>query len=105
MRKALLIFATTLFLTSCGREPKNVSEGRELYQLYFQKILRDPESLKIYGEKYEVDADGIKVSWTIDYGAKNGYGAMDRATKEFMTIGDMLFVGDHHISKETLQEQ
>jgi len=105
MIKALLILFATVLLAACDSEPKNVSEGRELYQLYFQKTLRDPESLKIYSEKYEVDADGIKVSWTIDYGAKNGYGAMDRATQEFMTIGNMLFVDNHYISKERLQEQ
>lgn len=104
MRKAILLLMTTVLLAACDSEPKNVSEGRELYQLYFQKTLRDPESLKIYSEKYEVDGDGIKVSWTIDYGAKNGYGAMDRETKEFMTIGDMLFVDNHYISKERLQQ-
>lgn len=104
MRKSLFILLATMLLTACNSEPKCVSEGRELYQLYFQKTLRDPESLKIHSEKYEVDGDGIKVSWTIDYGAKNGYGAMDRATKKFMTIGDMLFVDNHYISKERLQQ-
>lgn len=103
MRKVLLILFATAFLASCDKEPKNVSNGRELYQLYFQKTLRDPESLKIYSEKYSIGDDGIKVSWTIDYGAKNGFGAMDRATKEFMTIGDMLFVDDHFIRKDKLQ--
>lgn len=104
MRKAILFLMTTVFLTACNKEPKCVSEGRELYQLYFQKTLRDPESLKIYSEKYEVDEKGIEVSWTIDYGAKNGFGAMDRATKELMTIGDMLFIDNHYISKERLQQ-
>jgi len=104
MRKALLILFATVAMAACNNEPKAVSDGRELYKLYFQKTLRDPESLKIYNEKYEVDGKGIEVSWTIDYGAKNGYGAMDRATKEFTTIGDMLFVDNHYISKESLQQ-
>lgn len=104
MKKVLLLLLATAFLAACNNEPKAVSEGRELYQLYFKKILRDPKSLKIYNEKYEVHNDGIKVRWTIDYGAKNGYGAMDRATEEFTTIGDMLFVGEHYISKEELQQ-
>ena len=105
MKKALLLLFATVVMSACNNEPKAVSEGRELYRLYFQKTLLDPESLKIYSEKYDVDGDGIKVSWTIDYGAKNGYGAMDRETKEFTTIGDVLFVGEHCISKKLLLQQ
>lgn len=104
MRKSLMILAATTLLTACSKEPKSVVEGRELYQLYFQKTLRDPASLKIYSEKYEINDKGTEISWTIDYGAKNGYGAMDRATKEFKTIGDILFVDKHFINKEHLQE-
>ena len=104
MRKTLMILAATAFLTACNKEPKSVVEGRELYKLYLQKTLRDPASLKIYDEKYKINDKGTEVSWTIDYGAKNGFGAMDRATKEITTIGDMLFVDSHCISKERLQK-
>ena len=103
MKKVLLIIFATALLTACNSEPKSVVEGRELYQLYFNKTLRDPASFKVYSEKYEISDDGLSVEWTIDYGAKNGYGAMDRATVTVKTIGDMLFIDNHYISKDRLQ--
>lgn len=104
MRKALLTLFATVLLTACDSEPRSVVEGRELYQLYLQKMLRDPESLKIHSEQYDVDDGGVKVNWTIDYGANNGYGAMGRSTQEFTTIGDILFVDNHCFSKKQLQQ-
>lgn len=75
---------------SCSFEAKSVTEGRELYELYFKKTLKDPESLKIYEEKY-VNL-GYYVEWTIDYGAKNSLGGMVRETIKIETYTEKVVV-------------
>lgn len=81
MKKIFLLLIICI-LTSCGND--SVSNGRELYKRYFNKVLKDPSSLVIYDEKYHDDGTG-NVTWTIDYGAKNSFGAMDRKTIELYT--------------------
>lgn len=76
----------TLFC-SCGQS--DVYQGRKVYKAYFQKHLKDPESFKVYEEKYEV-LDEHTVRWTLDYGAKNSWGAMERETVTFETCFSML---------------
>jgi len=81
-------FATLFMLNACGkREPAEVSDGRTACIAYLKKILRDPESLVIYSEKYEKPADGGGIEWYLDCGAKNGHGGMDRFDKHITTIG------------------
>lgn len=75
---------------SCSFEAKGVTRGREFYELYFKKILKDPESLKIYEEKY-VNL-GYYVEWTIDYGAKNSLGGMVRETIKIETYTEKVVV-------------
>lgn len=75
---------STLFLLSC--EPSPVREGRKVYKAYFRKNLIDPESFKVYGEKYEITND-VRVEWTLDYGAKNRGGGMNRHEIKFTTVG------------------
>lgn len=92
MKKILYIFIA-LILVACNAEPTHVKNGRKIYEAYFQKYLKDPSSFKVYDEKYT--ADGARVNWTLDYGAKNGWGAMDRETVTFETIGSMIFINGH----------
>lgn len=75
---------------SCRFEAKSVTEGRELYKLYFRKTLKDPESLKIYKEEYV--NFGISILWTIDYGARNSLGGMIRETVKIETYTDKVVV-------------
>ena len=93
---------TTVILTACG-EPRSVREGRAIYKAYFQKYLKDPESFKVYSEKYEVREGGQTVKWTLDYGAKNGWGSMDRETVEFETIYDLIYINGHCYNKRDLK--
>ncbi len=83
MRKVLLAIAAVFIL--CGCEPSDVRQGRELYMLYFEKTFKDPSSIKIYSEKYEID--GSRVYWTLDVGGKNSYGGIVRKTMKIETIG------------------
>ena len=68
MKKLLLLLFFTISITSC--DPSPVDVGREAYEAYFKSTLKDPESFKVYSEKYEVESNGMTVHWTIDYGAK-----------------------------------
>lgn len=96
--KSVFIMFVCLFvvsiLSSC--EQTSVKQGRDLYKAYFHKMLKDPNSFVVYDEKYEVSPDSkYKVEWTLDYGAKNGWGAMDREVVEFTTVGDNLISFKH----------
>ena len=87
------IFSISLLaLALCGCEPSSVKEGRELYMMYFEKISKDPSSIKIYSEKYEID--GSTVRWTLDVGGKNSYGGMMRKTMKIETIGKAMLKND-----------
>lgn len=78
---------------SCSFEAEIITEGRELYKLYFKKTLKDPESLKIYEEKYS--NSGYYVTWTINYGARNSMGGMTRETIKIETYTDKVVVDGH----------
>lgn len=96
MKKILFYLAGLVIMMSaisCSFEAKSVTEGREFYQLYFKKTLKDPESLKIYDEKYVNLGD--YVLWTIDYGAKNSLGGMIRETIEIETYTRKIVVDGH----------
>lgn len=77
----LVSFIILLSITSC--EASYVTESRELYELYFKKTLKDPESFKLYDEKY-INL-GNCVEWTLDYGARNSLGGMIRETIKIRT--------------------
>lgn len=83
MKKILILITLTVLLCAC--EASEVSNGRKTYKEYFQKTLKDPNSLIIYSEKYEETIYGI--TWTLDVGAKNSYGAMIRINYVIQTIG------------------
>lgn len=100
MRRLLIVFALSMFVAlfaSC--EKSVVRQGRKTYKEYFKQVLKDPSSLKVYSEKYEMDGERA-VKWTLDIGAKNSYGAMVRSTYEIETIGDRpsLWVNGEHYS-------
>lgn len=84
MKKLLILLALSTLFCSC--EPAAVKNGRKLYKDYFNYILKDPSSLIIYKEDYQVVKE-VGVKWKVDYGAKNSFGAMNRETIEFETIG------------------
>lgn len=85
MKKILVLMTLTLAILLCSCEASEVSNGRKTYKEYFQKTLKDPNSLIIYSEKYEKTIYGI--TWTLDVGAKNSYGAMIRINYVIETIG------------------
>lgn len=102
MKKILFYLAGLVIMMStisCSFEAEKITEGRELYKLYFKKTLRDPESLKIYDEKYANLGD--YVIWTIDYGAKNSLGGMIRETIEIRTYTRKIVVdGREYLVKD-----
>lgn len=71
-----------------------------MYEAYFNKILKDPSSLKIYNESYTVD--GVSVKWIIDYGAKNSFGTMDRQTVKIETNPSMLEINGNLYTRKEL---
>lgn len=87
---------------SCSLEGNKVAEGRELYKLYFKKVLKDPESLKIYEEEYA--NLGNYVIWTIDYGARNSLGGMVRETIEIETYTEKVVVDGHEYLVKDLKK-
>lgn len=97
MNKTLLIIVSALLLCSC--EPSSVRQGRKLYEKYYKSILKDPESFKVYNEKY-TRSGRYEVDWTIDYGARNSYGGMVRKTAHIKTVGGSIFVNDHYVGTE-----
>lgn len=72
-----------------------------MYEMYFDKYLKDPSSFKVYDEKYTLD--GVRVFWKLDYGAKNGFGAMDRKCVEFETSPGYIFIDGNSYRKEDLK--
>lgn len=87
--KKFVLLCLSLLILSC--EPSAVREGRVAYKKYFKETLIDPESFKVYNEKYEIDTSGVKVIWTIDYGTKNRIGAMTRKEITLTTIGKVVW--------------
>lgn len=105
MKKTLFYLAGLVIMMStisCSFEAKVITEGRELYKLYFKKTLKDPESLKIYDEKY--NNSGYYVTWTIDYGAKNSLGGMVRETIEIKTYEEKVVVDGHEYLVKDLKK-
>lgn len=90
MKKFIAIIFFAILLSGC--EPEAVLKGRHVYKEYYKKHLKDPDSFKVYEEKYEILDDG-SVQWTLDYGAKNGWGAMDRETVTFKTTSTLFVKG------------
>lgn len=101
MRKVIIFIFGCVLLCACD-EPQ-VREGRSLYKKYFQKVLNDPESFKVYSEKYKI-VDNMQVDWTLDMGAKNAYGAMIRKEEKFSTFGKYYFnIGGRSYSSKELE--
>lgn len=99
MKKIVLLFL--LVLPLCGCENKYVSDGREMYEMYFDKILKDPSSFKVYSEDYTID--GVSVKWRLDYGAKNSFGSMEREQVEFETSPNYIFIDGNSYRKKDLE--
>ena len=100
MKHFILILITTLSFIGCKFEKQYVKDSREMWKAYFQIILKDPSSLIIYKEDYKDVSHGV-VEWSVDYGAKNSFGGMNRKTIEFKTINDLLFVGEYETYKKS----
>ena len=87
--KKLILLCLSFIILSC--EPSAVRDGRYAYKKYFDETLIDPGSFKVYNEKYELDENGVKVVWTIDYGAKNRIGGMTRKEIKLTTTGKVVW--------------
>lgn len=82
--RVFIAFVICGFLCAC--EPQAVRDGRSLWKQYYKKMLKDPDSFKVYSEKY-VEKENSEVEWTLDIGAKNGMGGMVRETEHITTVG------------------
>lgn len=87
MKRLLVILLAAISLAAC--QPESVTHGRKTYQRYFKKVLKDPASFKVYEETVE-PINEHSAMWTLDYGAKNSYGAMERRTVRFKTTVDII---------------
>ena len=101
MKKVLLLIIVATFqivaFSSCD---ESVYKGRKVYKAYFDYTLKDPESFKVYNEKYTKDGD-FTVNWELDYGAKNSMGGMVRENVSFTTVGTSIFInGDYYKIEE-----
>lgn len=85
----LLGIALSLIFQSCDN---SIDKGRDVYKAYLMSVLKDPNSLVIYKESYITEDDGYTVKFTVDYGAKNSLGGMERRTEEFTTVGGQLYL-------------
>ena len=92
MKKLLFVIISALVLVSC--ENGEISKGRRLYEMYFEKNLKDPQSFVVYEENFEIE-DNVKVNWKLEYGARNGFGGMVREKVEFSTIDNVLIIDKH----------
>lgn len=92
MKKLLLILALMMLAVSCKtNDEKQIDE-------YFKNNLKDPSSFVIHKlERYNTGNENDKF-YKLDYGAKNGFGAMDRETVVIE------FTGDHIYNVQNFQE-
>lgn len=97
MKRLLLILLAPLILASC--QPRSVTDGKRAWTRYFKKVLKDPESFKVYDEQYQ-ELDEHTVQWTLDYGAKNSYGAMERRTVKFKTTHGLIEIDGNLIDTD-----
>lgn len=66
--------------------------AKDAVKTYLKKTLRDPESLKIYSIETQKKDNDVTYIVTVDYGAKNGFGGMERKTDQFTVIGDEVMI-------------
>lgn len=95
----LIILLAMAIFTSCDEA---VYKGRKTYKAYFNHILKDPGSFKVYKEEYTKDGD-FTINWELDYGAKNSMGGMVRENVSFTTVGTSIFINGNHYKIEELK--
>lgn len=98
-----IIGITALFCMSSCDDP--VTRGRQMYESYFEKTLKDPESFKVYSEKYKESTPKGSIEWELDYGAKNPLGGMVRETVKFSTFYGGQGIGRIFINGESYDYQ
>ena len=95
---AILALTLTLALTSCGKSateiPEEILGGLE----YYQDCLKDPKSLRIYGDVIVWTLDGDPCI-SVECDAKNSYGAYNGAetVEIFCRDGDYFHVSGNEI--------
>lgn len=99
MKRIILLLGIlmSLVLQSCN---SNIDKGRDVYKAYLKSILKDPNSLEIYKETYIVEDDGYTVKFTVDYGAKNSLGGMERKKENFTTFGGQIYLDGKFYNKD-----
>lgn len=105
MKKILfaLIGVTIILCASSCDDP--ISRGRQMYKAYFQKTLKDPDSFKVYNEKYTKEDKEGNIKWELDYGAKNSLGGMVRESIVFSTFYGGQGIGRLFINGESYDYQ
>ncbi len=94
MKSFVMLLMPVLLFISCGdkKENKELSPEEKVklsVQDFIKKSLRDPESFKvyrIYASKENKDTFVV----LIDYGAKNGFGGMERAYEKYKVVGNLI---------------
>ena len=104
MKNILIIISLIVASFLCSCENNAVSKGRKAYKEYFNKILKDPNSLVIYNEEI-LKSDNSSATFILDVGAKNSYGGMVRQSYTIKTVGNsILDVTEYDIRKLPKQE-
>ena len=89
MKQYLFIIAIVLtIMFSCDNKARL---AKEAVHHHIKKNLRDPESFKVYSEHVEKDPE-YKTAYivTVDYGAANGFGGVERSTEKYKVVGDLV---------------
>lgn len=89
MKKMLSIILVLISVIAASCESKTVVKGRKAYMDYFNKVLKDPESLVIYDEII-VEETVSTVKFVLDVGARNSLGGNVRKTYSVYVLGGKL---------------
>lgn len=89
MKKIVLFLLLGILFIGCE------SSERKAVNKYYEDRLKDPSSFVVYSFKpYDKKATTTEKTYILDYGAKNGFGAMDRETAIIEFEDDkIIFVG------------
>lgn len=79
----IFVIVTTIVLSACNHKEKS---AKAAVHNYIKKTLRDPNSFEVYNETAEKQNKHTYLI-TVDYGAKNGFGGIERTKEKYLVIG------------------